>query len=112
MFSLPSIFKALVCRCVDELRHNAQHPYNNSHSSHASEHGCLADSLLTAVYRYLCGYGNGLLADPLLHRLVYTLMSRLFWRLVKALRELGARIVYADFSRVILATPHLVISIA
>lgn len=82
-----AVFKALVTKCMEDLKRDR-----------------LADSLLTAIYRYLCGYGNGLLTDPLLHRVVYTLMCRLFWKLIRAFCELGVEIVYADFSRIIIAT--------
>eukprot|EP01039_Chlorochromonas_danica_P000441 gene441-475_t len=83
-----NVLKALVMRCVEEVRRG--------------DH--LADKLLTAIYRYLCGYGNGLLSDPLLHRVIYTLMCRLFWKLMRSLRELGVQIVFADFNRIIIAT--------
>jgi hypothetical protein len=49
----------------------------------------ISDSILTALYRYLCGYGDGLLTDRALHRVVYGLMTKLFKRLVSALKKLG-----------------------
>ncbi len=61
----------------------------------------ISDSLLTALYRYLCGFGDALLFDPLLHRLVNVLMNKLFKRLISELRKLGVKIVYADFNRII-----------
>ena len=64
----------------------------------------ISDSILTALYRYLCGYGNALLSDPALHRVVYGLMTKLFKRLISALRKLGARVVFASFSRIIIHT--------
>jgi hypothetical protein len=70
----------------------------------ASAAGVIADSILTAVYRYLCGYGNGLLSDPLLHRVIYGLMIKLFQKLIGGLRKLGTCVVYADFGRIIIAT--------
>lgn len=64
----------------------------------------IADGILTGIYRYLCGYGNGLLSDPQLHRLVYGLMVKLFGKLIGCFRNLGAQIVYADFNRILIAT--------
>lgn len=64
----------------------------------------IAHSLLTTLYRYLCGYGDALLKDPALHRVVYILMSKLFKRLMGQLRKLGTEIVHANFSRVIINT--------
>lgn len=64
----------------------------------------LADGVLTAVYRYLCGFGSGLLSDPLLHRVVYGFMVKLFWKLMMCLKSFGSQIVYADFNRIIIAT--------
>ena len=57
----------MIFKCVDEV----------------SRHGnSISDSILAAIYRYLCGYGNGLLVDPALHRLVYNLMTKLFKKLI------------------------------
>jgi DNA polymerase epsilon subunit 1 len=64
----------------------------------------ISDSIITALYRYLCGYGNALLRDPALHRVVYGLMVKLFRRIVSALKKLGTKVIYADFSRVIIHT--------
>ena len=47
-----------------------------------------------------------MLSDPLLHRLVYGLMIKLFWRLVSSLKQLGVNIIYADFNKIILNTPY------
>lgn len=87
----------MVAKCMEEA-----HAAGGS----AAESGVagIADSILLAVYRYLCGYGNGLLSDPLLHRVIYGLMTKLFQKLVGALRKLGTRVVYADFARIIIST--------
>lgn len=58
----------------------------------------ISDSICIALYRYLCGYGDGLLHDPLLHRLVYLLMSKLFKKLMTHLRKLGVTVIYASFT--------------
>lgn len=64
----------------------------------------ISHSLLTTLYRYLSGYGDGLLKDPSIHRIVYNLMTKLFKRLIGQLRRLGTLIVYANFNRIILNT--------
>ena len=60
--------------------------------------------MLTSFYRYLCGYGDTLLYDPLLHRYITTLMNKLFKRLIGELKRLGIEIIYADFNRIIIHT--------
>jgi hypothetical protein len=64
----------------------------------------ISDSILTALYRYLCGFGDALLRDPLLHRIVYLLMTKLFKRLLVQLRELQVTVVHANFSRILVDT--------
>ena len=64
----------------------------------------ISDHILTSLYRYLCGFGNALLHDPALYRLIYGLMTKLFRNLVGELTKLGAQIVYADFNRIVLHT--------
>ena len=61
-------------------------------------------SLSCPIPRYLCGYGDALLRDPTLHQVIYGLMIKLFKRLVSALKKLGTRVVYADFTRIIVHT--------
>jgi len=62
-----SIFKALITRCIEEL--SATIPINTNYSSSSSSSSssysngkgntaAISDSILTAVYRYLCGYGK------------------------------------------------------
>jgi hypothetical protein len=48
-----------------------------------------------------------LLHDPALHRIVRQLMAKVHGHLVAALRGFGATVVFADFSRVIIATNKL-----
>ena len=64
----------------------------------------ISESILSSLYRYLCGYGDALLSDPALHRIVYGIMTKLFKRLISALKQLGARIVHASFSNIIIHT--------
>jgi DNA polymerase epsilon subunit 1 len=84
-----NLLKSLVTKWVDDVRISGD---------------VISDSILTALYRYLCGFGDGLLYDPALHRVVYNLMSKLYKRLIGELRRLGAQVVYADFRRVVLST--------
>ena len=90
----------MLAKCIDEVSAGA----GGVSSSKDPGVSGIADSILTAVYRYLCGYGNGLLSDPLLHRVIYGLMTKLFQKLVGGLRRLGTRVVYADFGRIIIST--------
>jgi DNA polymerase epsilon subunit 1 len=60
----------------------------------------------------LCGYGNGFLSDPLIHRIVYGFMTKLFYRLIQSLKELGARVVFANMNKVIINTTHYDLSSA
>ena len=91
----------MIAKCIEEVSAGAG--ISNTHSAHSGNSG-IADSILTAVYRYLCGYGSGLLSDPLLHRVIYGLMTKLFQKLVGGLRRLGTKVVYADFGRIIIST--------
>eukprot|EP01038_Epipyxis_sp_PR26KG_P011543 gene11543-15462_t len=84
-----NIFKSIVAKCIEDV---------------GKRSNTIADSILIAVYRYLCGYGNGLLSDPALHRIIYSLMVKLFKKLIGGLKRLGTTVVYADFSRIIVAT--------
>lgn len=45
-----------------------------------------------------------MLSDPLLHKVIYGLMTKLFQKLLGGLRKLGTKIVYADFGRIIIST--------
>ncbi|CAI5468276.1 unnamed protein product [Closterium sp. Yama58-4] len=62
-----------------------------------------ADALLQHLYRWICSPSSPL-HDPFLHRLLHKIMCKLFALLLAELRRLGATVIYADFSRVILAT--------
>ncbi|GJP47493.1 hypothetical protein CLOM_g6680 [Closterium sp. NIES-68] len=62
-----------------------------------------ADALLQHLYRWICSPSSSL-HDPFLHRLMHKIMCKLFALLLAELRRLGATVVYADFSRVIVAT--------
>ncbi|GBG32491.1 DNA polymerase epsilon catalytic subunit A [Hondaea fermentalgiana] len=60
-------------------------------------------ALLTNFYRWLCS-PKSLMYDPALLRFVQQLMSKVFLQLVAELRRLGAKIVSANFQRIIICT--------
>ena len=62
-----------------------------------------ADVLLMNAYRWLTS-DAALLYDPALHRLVHSLMKKVWLQLLAELRVLGAKVVYASFTKVIIAT--------
>ena len=64
----------------------------------------MSRSLLESLYRYLCGYGEGMLHDPAIHRIVYGLMTKLFKRLISEFKRLGAKVIYADFRKIVVYT--------
>lgn len=88
-FKAFGVLKSIVAQCVDEVTRRGD---------------AIADGVLTAIYRYLCGYGNGLLTDPQLHRLVYSYMVKLFAKLLQTFQQLGTQVIHADFNRIIIAT--------
>ncbi len=103
-----NVFKALVAKVMNQVRSGVdqaarqQQGGDKAHTIHMQME--LAESLLMSVYRYLCGYGNGLLSDPALHGVVFGLMGKLFKRLIGGLRRLGTEIIYADFNKIIVCT--------
>ncbi|KAL5717104.1 DNA-directed DNA polymerase [Ranunculus cassubicifolius] len=62
-----------------------------------------ADALLQHLYRWLC-CPQSKLHDPSLHRVLHKVMQKVFALLLAEIRKLGATIVFADFSKVILDT--------
>lgn len=89
MYALCSVLKAIVAQCIADVSKSGNP---------------ISDGILTAIYRYLCGYGSGLLVDSALHKIIYGLMCKLFKKLVNGLRRLGTKIIHADFSRIIIDT--------
>jgi DNA polymerase epsilon subunit 1 len=63
----------------------------------------MADNLLLNMYRWLCSPGS-LMYDPALHRMVHVLMKKVWLQLLAEIRSLGARVVYASFTRITIAT--------
>ncbi|GLJ44675.1 hypothetical protein SUGI_0939260 [Cryptomeria japonica] len=62
-----------------------------------------ADALLQHLYRWLCS-PQSKLHDPALHRVLQKVMQKVFALLLAEFRKLGATIIYADFSRIIVDT--------
>ncbi|PON38200.1 DNA-directed DNA polymerase [Parasponia andersonii] len=62
-----------------------------------------ADAILQHLYRWLCS-PHSKLHDPALHRLLHKVMKKVFALLLAELRKLGANIIFANFSKVIIDT--------
>ncbi|OWM73679.1 hypothetical protein CDL15_Pgr026779 [Punica granatum] len=70
-----------------------------------------ADALLQHLYRWLCS-PKSKLHDPALHRMLHKVMQKVFALLLAELRKLGASIIFANFSKVIIDTGKYDISAA
>ncbi|XP_049379283.1 DNA polymerase epsilon catalytic subunit A-like isoform X1 [Solanum stenotomum] len=62
-----------------------------------------ADAMLQHLYRWLCS-PRSRLHDPALHSMLHKVMQKMFALLVAELRKLGAAIVFANFSKIIIDT--------
>ena len=62
-----------------------------------------ADEVLMNTHRWLCS-PSSLLYDPALHRFVQLQMKKVWLQLLAEVRSLGARVVYASFTRITIAT--------
>ncbi|KAG7176387.1 DNA polymerase epsilon catalytic subunit A-like [Homarus americanus] len=62
-----------------------------------------ADFQIIHFYRWLRD-SNSLLYDPALHRILHTLMHKLFLHLVAEFKRLGSVIVFASFNKIVLCT--------
>ncbi|KAI4322394.1 hypothetical protein L6164_022096 [Bauhinia variegata] len=62
-----------------------------------------ADAILQHLYRWLCS-PQSKLHDPSLHQLLHKVMHKVFALLLAEFRKLGANIVFANFSKIILDT--------
>ncbi len=69
----------------------------------ASRGDAHADALLHHLYRWLCAE-HALMREPSIYRIVHRLMRKLFARLIAELQRLGAKVVFASFEKVIIAT--------
>ncbi|KAF1884802.1 hypothetical protein Lal_00028689, partial [Lupinus albus] len=62
-----------------------------------------ADAILQNLYRWLCS-PRSKLHDPALHQLLHKVMQKVFALLLAEFRKLGATIVFANFSKIIIDT--------
>ncbi|XP_020214340.1 DNA polymerase epsilon catalytic subunit A isoform X3 [Cajanus cajan] len=62
-----------------------------------------ADAILQNIYRWLCS-PKSKLHDPALHQLLHKVMQKVFALLLAEFRKLGATIVFANFSKIIIDT--------
>ncbi|XP_031270603.1 DNA polymerase epsilon catalytic subunit A-like [Pistacia vera] len=62
-----------------------------------------ADAILQHLYRWLCS-PHSKLHDPVLHRILHKVMQKVFALLLAEFRKLGATIIFANFSKVIIDT--------
>ncbi|XP_062083133.1 DNA polymerase epsilon catalytic subunit A-like isoform X2 [Humulus lupulus] len=62
-----------------------------------------ADAILQHLYRWLCS-PHSKLHDPALHRLLHKVMKKVFALLLAEFRKLGASIVFANFTKIIIDT--------
>ena len=88
-----NLLKSLVTNWIDEII---------DYGDHTS--GQISGHLRDALYRYLCGYGDALLQDPTLHKVIYILMVKAFNKITSELWRLGTKIVYADFRKLVIHT--------
>ncbi|KAM7276901.1 hypothetical protein ACFE04_018767 [Oxalis oulophora] len=62
-----------------------------------------ADAFLQHTYRWLCS-PQSKLHDPALHRILHKVMQKVFALLLAELRKLGATIIFANFSKIVIDT--------
>ncbi|KDO51331.1 hypothetical protein CISIN_1g0001612mg, partial [Citrus sinensis] len=70
-----------------------------------------ADAILQHLYRWLCS-PHSKLHDPVLHRILHKVMQKVFAMLLAEFRKLGATIIFANFSKVIIDTGKFDLSAA
>lgn len=70
-----------------------------------------ADAMLQHLSRWLCS-PQSKLHDPALHRILHKVMEKMFALLLAEFRKLGATIIFADFSKIIIDTGKFDISAA
>ncbi|KAK2968076.1 hypothetical protein RJ640_000491, partial [Escallonia rubra] len=82
------VLKQLIQRCIKDAVDNGN---------------VYADAILQHLYRWLCS-PQSKLHDPALHRMLHKVMQKIFALLLAEFRKLGATIVFANFSKVIIDT--------
>nr|CAD1820134.1 unnamed protein product [Ananas comosus var. bracteatus] len=82
------VLKQLIQRCISDA---------------VTSGNVFADAILQHLYRWLCSPLSKL-HDPSLHQVLYNVMRKVFALLLAELRKLGATIIFASFSRIIIDT--------
>jgi len=62
-----------------------------------------ADRLMQHIYRWISSPSSKMY-DPALHRMIHSLMVRVFLRFIQKFKEYGSKIVYASFHKIIIST--------
>ncbi|VAH03415.1 unnamed protein product [Triticum turgidum subsp. durum] len=82
------VLKQLIQRCISDA---------------VSSGNVFADAILQHLYRWLCS-PRSRLHDPALHRLLHNVMKKVFALLLAEFRKLGANVIFANFSKIIIDT--------
>ncbi|KAL6634447.1 hypothetical protein ACP70R_027118 [Stipagrostis hirtigluma subsp. patula] len=82
------VLKQLIQRCISDA---------------VSSGNVYADAILQHLYRWLCS-PRSKLHDPALHRLLHNVMKKVFALLLAEFRKLGANVIFANFSKIIIDT--------
>ncbi|KAH7561208.1 hypothetical protein JRO89_XS10G0191200 [Xanthoceras sorbifolium] len=90
------VLKQLIQRCLSDA---------------VSSGNVFADAVLQHLYRWLCS-PHSKLHDPALHRILHKVMQKVFALLLAEFRKLGATIIFANFSKVIIDTGKFDLSAA
>ncbi|PHT69169.1 DNA polymerase epsilon catalytic subunit B [Capsicum annuum] len=90
------VLKQLIQRCITDA---------------VTSGNIFADAMLQHLYRWLCS-PRSRLHDPALYSMLHKVMQKMFALLVAELRKLGAGIVFASFSKIIIDTGKSDISAA
>ncbi|XP_026665327.2 DNA polymerase epsilon catalytic subunit A isoform X2 [Phoenix dactylifera] len=91
-----SVLKQLIQRCTSDA---------------VASGNVFADAILQHLYRWLCSPLSKL-HDPALHRVLHKVMKKLFALLLAEFRKLGATIIFANFSKIVIDTGKIDLSAA
>ncbi|EHA8586834.1 hypothetical protein COCNU_scaffold001050G000020 [Cocos nucifera] len=90
------VLKQLIQRCISDA---------------VASGNVFADAILQHLYRWLCSPLSKL-HDPALHRVLHKVMKKLFALLLAEFRKLGATIIFANFSKIVIDTGKIDLSAA
>eukprot|EP01117_Protostelium_nocturnum_P018117 TRINITY_DN7510_c0_g1_i3.p1 TRINITY_DN7510_c0_g1~~TRINITY_DN7510_c0_g1_i3.p1 ORF type:complete len:2083 (+),score=451.15 TRINITY_DN7510_c0_g1_i3:185-6433(+) len=91
---------ALLRKMTNEWAHSLSE-WNNEDQTEDLHHPLT--TLLHHLNRWFSS-SHSKLYDPCLHRLIHNLMCKVFWQLLAQLKNLGCKIVYASFNKIIIST--------